>query len=797
MTTHRSRGNTTMSAYRRYQSPVAAAVAAVLAGLPAPQARAQQPAGSNVLEEVIVTATRREQSVLDVPYNITAVSGASLADRQIVDNADLMRAVPGVAVVDRGYRNSGVINGIMIRGLNSDGSAFGDYQLSTVPTVSTYINDTPVYANFLLKDIERVEVLRGPQGTLYGSGSLGGTVRYIMRAPQPGAFEGSVSGTASQVKGSSSVGYGLDALLNIPFGETAALRIFGTRLDYPGLTDYVNLYRLDAAGLPVAPNGVLDDAAEYYVKKDADTAEIWYGRAAFLWRPTDAVNLTLSYTIQSDEIGGRRQETTGFDGFGRRYRRYENGSIQLEPSSRDVDVAALEANIDFGFATLTSSSSYYDHTGDSVSENTGFYAQAGFLPIYYNYPRPMASAVRSYKDSAFVQELRLVSKGGTQLDWTVGAFYQDQDLGQTQQSFLRGFKRWWDTATGLPQFVTGDRDFDYSRDENFKDRAVFGELTWHFTDQFQMTGGLRYYNNDFTNRSFMDLPLLTGVFTPENSGFDTGDDGVLWKGNVSYKLNANQLAYATLSQGYRRGGSNAIPTSGTFAENPGFLRFDSDSVTNYEIGIKGTSTRFRYSTALFVIDWDDVQINTSTPVWGFFAAVNGGKASSKGVEFELDGRLTDRLGVNFGYTYVDAKLDEDAVSPTGFVLGSAGNRLPGTPEHTVMAGLAYTAPAGANLSWTTRVNGYYQSSTMNSISETSSNSAELGGFQLWNFSTTLIGEQWDATLWAKNLLNEAGVTGLFTEAYMGTDPANGYYGNGSKRFLSLPRTFGVTLTWRF
>ena len=785
-----------MFAHRRYQSQVAAAVAAVLAGLPAAPVRAQQ-GDTNVLEEVIVTATRREQSVLDVPYNISAVSGASLAERQIVDNADLMRSVTGVAVVDRGYRNSGVINGIMIRGINTDGSAVGDYQLSTVPTVSTYVNDTPVYANFLLKDIERVEVLRGPQGTLYGSGSLGGTVRYIMNAPKLGDFQASVSGTASQVDGSSSVGYGLDGMLNVPLGETAALRITGTRLDYPGLTDYVNLYRLDANGLPVAPNGVLDDAAQYYVKKDADTAEIWYGRAALLWRPTDAVDLTLSYTIQSDEIGGRRQVTRGFDGYGRRYRKYENGSIQLEPSSRDVDVAALEANIDFGFATLTSSTSYYDHSGDSVSENTGFYAQAGFLPIYYNYPRPMASAVRSFKDSAFVQELRLVSKGGSQLDWTVGAFYQDQDLGQTQQSFLRGFKRWWDTATGLPQLVTGDKDFDYARNETFEDRAVFGELTWHFTDAFQATGGFRYYDNDFTNRSFMDLPLFAGVFTPENSSFDTSEDGVLWKGNVSYKLNANQLAYATISQGYRRGGSNAIPTSGTFAENPGFLRFGSDSVTNYEIGIKGTGSRFRYGAALFVVDWEDVQINTSTPIWGFFAAVNGGKASSKGIEFELDGRITERLGVNFGYTYVDAKLDEDALSPTGFVLGSAGNRLPGTPEHTVMAGLAYTAPAGASLSWTTRVNGYYQSSTQNAISNSPTFNVQLGGFQLWNFSTTLSADNWDATFWAKNLLNEAGVTGLFTEAYMGTEPSQGYFGNGSKEFISLPRTFGVTLAWRF
>ena len=141
------------------RSPVAAAVAAVLAGVPAAQLRAQEAAaqgGSAPLEEIIVTATRRAESTIDVPYNITAVTGATLEGRQIVDNADLMRTVPGVAIVDRGYRNSGVINGIMIRGVNSDGSAYGDYQLSTVPTVSTYLNETPVYANFLLKDIERV-----------------------------------------------------------------------------------------------------------------------------------------------------------------------------------------------------------------------------------------------------------------------------------------------------------------------------------------------------------------------------------------------------------------------------------------------------------------------------------------------------------------------------------------------------------------------------------------------------------------------------------------------------------------
>ncbi|MCB1845152.1 MAG: TonB-dependent receptor plug domain-containing protein, partial [Halioglobus sp.] len=146
------------------RTPLALAVGSIIAGTAAP-AMAQDNGADVRLEEIIVTATRRATSVQDVPYNISAISGEALEAALITDQVDLMRAVPGVAVVDRGYRNSGVINGIMIRGVNVDGAALGDYSLSAVPTVSTYVNDTPLYANFVLRDIERVEVLRGPQGT--------------------------------------------------------------------------------------------------------------------------------------------------------------------------------------------------------------------------------------------------------------------------------------------------------------------------------------------------------------------------------------------------------------------------------------------------------------------------------------------------------------------------------------------------------------------------------------------------------------------------------------------------------
>ncbi|MEQ8208095.1 MAG: TonB-dependent receptor, partial [Woeseia sp.] len=223
------------------RTPLALAVGSIVAGAAAPT-MAQD---SEVrLEEIIVTATRRASSVQDVPYNISAFSGDAMEAALITDQVDLMRAMPGVAVVDRGYRNSGVINGIMIRGVNVDGAALGDYSLSAVPTVSTYVNDTPLYANFVLRDIERVEVLRGPQGTLYGSGSLGGTVRYITRDPKFSEFSGQVNLVGSSVEGSDGTGWSADAIGNFGFSDVAALRVNIGHMDYPGLTDYVNVYEL-------------------------------------------------------------------------------------------------------------------------------------------------------------------------------------------------------------------------------------------------------------------------------------------------------------------------------------------------------------------------------------------------------------------------------------------------------------------------------------------------------------------------------------------------------------------------
>lgn len=761
------------------------------------QEQADEAGDSSLMEEIIVTATRRESTIVDIPYNISAVSGNFIESGKIMTTGELLRGVPGANVIDYGARNSGNVNSIRIRGLTIDSSAQQDVALSGVPPVSTYINETPVFANLVLKDLERVEVLRGPQGTLYGSGSLGGTVRYITRRPVLDSFEGRVEGSVSSTAGSSGTNWDVDAVVNVPMGDTFAARLVAGHLDYAGIFDLPNAYVLDQQGFPVAPDGILAETAEYEYIKDVDTVDIDFARASLLWIPNDRFDAMLTWSYQKDDIGGRMMPTQSSDGWGDPYDRYQTGSVQREPSSRKVNIGALEMSYDFGFATLTSSTSTYKHTGNSISENTGFSAQRYWLRDYYaNYPRPMHSAERSYEDKAFIQELRLVSNTTGAVDWLVGGFYRDQDTRSTQVNYLRNFYNWawaaWDCC------VAGDDDFRYNREENFKDKALFGELTWNVNDVFRLTGGIRYFDIDSENDTFMGVGLYDGSIN-ERVQFDGSDSDTLFKVNASWDVRDNSMLYATFSQGFRRGGTNAVPLSGVFAESPAWLKYDPDTTNNYELGIKGTGNNSFYNVSLFYVDWDKIQLNTATTVWGFYAAQNGGSASTKGVEVEYDKSFGKGWRMNLGYAYTKGKLKDDMWSADDvYIIAPDGSKLPGLAEHTVNIMLENAYDMSNGWQWVNRISGYYQSDTKNNISDTSARySQKFDSFSLWDFNSQLAIGDWTVGLFAKNLFNERGVVGIFKEENMGTSPEQNYYGNGGKSIIARPRTVGLSVTYDF
>jgi len=561
----------------------------------------------------------------------------------------------------------------------------------------------------------------------------------------------------------------------------------------------VNVYELDSNRIPVAPDGPLALTASYQSVEDADTVDIDHARVSFLYEPSDTFWALLSYQTQSDNVGGRRQQTPGLDGFGNQYNDYENGSIQLEPSSRDIDLTSLEMEFDLGFATLTSSTSSYDQSGESISENTGFYAQLNWLAnFYYNYPRPMAEAARTYSDTGFIQEVRLVSNGDNDFDYIVGIYYQDQDLVSTQDSYLRGFNIYIDNLFG-PGFIRNDNDFSYRRVQNFTDTSLFGEFTYHFDDNLRMTFGARYFKNKTTNNTHMTVGVWNSFFMEDDVDLPDDDTGSLFKVNVAYDTSKNQMVYATISQGYRRSGTNAVPLSGPFAELPEWQFFTPDTDTNYEVGYKGRTDSMNYSLSAFYVAWNDIQVNTATSNWGFFAVLNGDKASTKGIEVELDGYFgTDNSWhYGIGYANVTAELDDDLVSHSGFVIAPAGQKLPGTPENTISASLSHTQSLDNGLYWMNRLGFYYQSSTENAINESARFNQTLDGFSILDFASSVSSDHWTATLWIKNIANELGSTGIFKEAYMGTSPAQNYYGNGSKEFMALPRTIGLKVSYEF
>jgi outer membrane receptor protein involved in Fe transport len=374
--------------------PLVLAIGAALTGT-TPVAVAQDGA-DGIIEEILVTATRREASVQDIPYNISAISGDALERQNVINQYDVLRAMHGITVVDRGYRNSGTVNNIVIRGLNVDNGANGDIMLNAVPTVATYYDNTPLFATFLVKDVERVEVLRGPQGTLYGSGSLGGTVRYIGNRPDPEAFAAEIEVDYGQTSGSDGDNIAFDGMINIPLSDTMALRALYSHIDNDGVIDYVNAYQLNDFGEPLInvggtctdPRGasdaaVLQNLACFHSVEDADTVEIDYAKVTLRGEPTEGFNFQLAYQMQDDKIGARRSTTLGDNNqpvgsdlyFS--YGDDDSGQVMLEPSERDVSMASLDLEWDLGFATFTSTTSTYDHEGVGESDNGGLWASGG------------------------------------------------------------------------------------------------------------------------------------------------------------------------------------------------------------------------------------------------------------------------------------------------------------------------------------------------------------------------------------------------------------------------------------
>lgn len=833
------------------------------------------PVSAQELDEIVVTATRRALTIMEVPYNISAFTSEDLNGSRVFDLNEIARMVPGLVNMDQGPAARGNNNNFILRGLNSN-SLVNNAGLGnqTVSPVSTYIGETPMFFPITIKDIDRVEVLRGPQGTLYGSGAAGGTIRILPKRPDFESTYWEFNSSASVTENSGDLSYNIDGVVNIPFSDQAALRLVAGYEQLGGFIDANGLVQRESGAVNAqAVRAIPGDVASGFVllpeEENVNDSDDWFVRGSLRFRPNDNVDIQITYHHQETTQDAQQAINPSFAGgpidisaeqvpgslFANAYAPifqyygftpYPNGTTTFrpngvrqqnpytrEPYERDVDLFNLDATVDFGFATFTSSSSFYTNDSDQLRDITGFgevtpTPGGTSLATFYGYfPRLILTDRDVSDDESFVQEFRLASNWDKGWDFVVGAYYQDLENKLDFDQFAPGLGEFRNSAAGAPFFdgflvplgisgsVAGPDDsvFLVDRTFNFEDLAIFGEATFYPNEQWQVTAGVRLFWQDFTNSLTQQFPFcsaacafdLTDPLGTSTLGGNEDFQDEVFKFNTSYEFNDTLLGYFTWAEGFRRGGANAISTAGLFASLPGFQVFEPDKATNWEIGLKGTvEDRFNYTAAAFYIDWDKFQFDDFTPA-GLIAVFNGQGAKSTGLELEASGKLSDEFSFSVGYTYTKAETT-DGFTISDLPLGGAllglpaipfftvndGDPLPGVPEHTAVLTLDYAQPL-ASKDWhiNYHVNGSYRSDAQSQFNPDVAFGRqffETEAYSIWDASVTLDTGNWSVGLFANNLFDEDGITGGL--------PAGTASGRAQYFYVTRPRNIGLAVSYR-
>lgn len=774
---------------------------------------------------VVVTASRREENVQDTPLNIAAVGGAQIEEQGFTDIADVLAYVPGINVVDRGGRQG---NPIIVRGLNADPIGPGDGNNDGGGTVATYLGEIPVFVDLKLNDMQRVEVLLGPQGTLYGAGTLGGAIRYIPNRPSFSGDTLSVRAKAYQYSEAESISTDVGFTFNKTVTDNFAIRGSIDLASDSGFVDQPYIVLQPGVSDP-DPNFASPAAVAANLRRveDVDSEDVLSGRLAARWAPLDWLDGTLTYYYQDAEIGGRRISSAR--GVLPNVGRYENTKRFLEPNDLKNELLALEVTADLGFAELTSATGFSKYSELGQRDQTDLLISLEYS--YEAFPTFAAYTREAGEEERFNEEIRLVSTTEGPLSWIVGAFYNEFDAVGYSAEFTPGY-------AAFAGFNRPDDLEYYSQSRiNLVEQALFGEVGYDITDSLTVTLGLRAYEYELKEYSAVDFPLFDPAFVAPgldeigNQPFDPAlgqqDDGVLGKFNIAWDVNPDLLVYATASQGYRIGNSNGLGTCGPFVPgspqgacalapgqqfgpNPVDIsdrderQYTADKTNNYEIGAKSTwlGGDLIFNTAVYFIDWVDPQVASATVNASIPITVNAEGAESKGLELSGNWQVTDQFSVRGSYSYTQSKLTAAVpdlvrtITPPGFGTafedGQAGDRLPGSPENQFSLFATYEQPfMDGDLLWNF---GYAWQDDVLSRAGGRGSGLTLDAFGIANASVVYDAGGWKAALFANNLFDEfaeTGVTGtsLSNQTVSGAS-VRSYYTN-----ILPPRAIGVRFSW--
>jgi iron complex outermembrane receptor protein len=652
-----------------------------LAGLPF-VAIAQQ-VDQGAIQEVVVTAQKRETSLQDVPFSVAALTQSDMRASGANNIVDLARNVAGLTIADIGPGQSQ----IAIRGISS-GQVVRD-QPGVKPQVGVYLDESPISIALFtpdleLFDLERLEVLRGPQGTLFGAGSESGTLRYITAQPKLGVTDGAIAGDLATVKHGDSAGQ-IKAEVNLPLTDTTALRLVGYNDDLPG---FINAF---------GPNNTVETAA--------NTGRKTGTRIALLWKPSDTISVTPRFVYQKLHTDGYPR-TDAYNILGNpftttepavplgdrtQYRQFREG---IDDDFKLYDVK-LEA--DLGPFTLTSITSYTDRKlvvlrdASQLTGSVTYQFGGTSTDVRTNSPLYDHNAIGS-----FSEEVRLSSSGKGPLQWVVGAFFEHLNRVYGQDLPTPGYD-----AIILRLLGPGLSNLHY----NFKQSALFGEATYRFSDQWALTGGIRgfkftedksvYFAGLFSNHAATLTPVLGS----------TDSNGVAPRLILTYDATPDLKLNMQVSRGFRLGGINDpinVPICGAvdFATYGGLpVKWKDEWATNYELGSKMQflDRRVTLNVAAFYTDIKDLQAGVDAGGCSSRLTVNV-PAKVKGLEAELFARPNQTWDFGLSGTYADAKLSGTVTEPVNgvpTVIGGLqdGARMPTAPKFQGVASVGYTLPA--------------------------------------------------------------------------------------------------------
>jgi outer membrane receptor protein involved in Fe transport len=699
---------------------------------------------STVLEEIVVTATRRPIPSQDAPVSVFALSERRLHAIDARDLIDYFAHVPGLSYSDDGWSTRLAIRGI----------ASGTF-VEPRPLSALYLDDTPMMTvsgppalgqmggpHPEVFDLNRIEVLRGPQGALFGTSALGGAIRMITNRPDPGAwhasFEAGISGT--QHGGDNQV---VSGVLNVPFGAgAAALRAGG--------------YYRDEAGF-------LDDTQRSI--EDVNSAETGGGRLALLWSPATDLTMTLSAHHQERRTGG-----IGFAD--RSAGDYAQRRYVPERNDERWSLFNLAVSYQLPWAEFTSLSSYIDRRPANTYDDTLF------IQSFFDVLLPTSNEyTESLRD--VVQELRLTSSTRGRFSWLTGLYYQDQDRANTQDVFTPGF----DALTGglAASYGYPDQLVHTVGDAAQQQRALYGELTYNLTPLWQASVGGRRF--EFRER---ERTLFDGVFFggPVPTGQSLDQDGTTMKGGIVYRPNENMLLFANAAEGFRPGGTNSIFTEAIIEQCQSDLDalglsappvvFGSDSLWSYELGAKANWLDRRLTTNItaYHIDWSDMQTAKGLGC-GITFIENSGRAENRGAELEAAWQPAEWMELYTSAAYIDAKLAKDVSN----VSGEEGESIPTVPRWTLSAGADAEFPLTARAQGFARLDYQYIDSSWNDFDQDIRQ--RLPARQMLAVRAGARVDAWEIELFVENALDERGV--LFQTLYFGD----------ARAMLIQPRTIGL------